>query len=210
MNATLVVSKSRRRKRSTQSRALASWASAVPGPPALARHALGEALLARGHPRDAERELSRAVTLRQAGEPRLDTVHSLIQLARARVACGKLAAAASDLDVVDQLLSAFSDAGRLPGMAAEVTQALDGAHVPVSGRVVEPPSPAELSVLRLLDSDMSAREIAQTLCLSTNTVNTHVRRIYSKLGAHTREEAVGNARREGLIGDAATSPKPNR
>ena len=59
----------------------------------LARHALGEALLARGHPRDAERELSRAVTLRQAGEPRLDTVHSLIQLARARVACGKLAAA---------------------------------------------------------------------------------------------------------------------
>ena len=63
-----------------------TWSAGV------ARHALGEALLARGHPRDAERELSRAVTLRQAGEPRLDTVHSLIQLARARVACGKLAA----------------------------------------------------------------------------------------------------------------------
>ena len=91
----------------------------------IARHALGETLLARGHARDAERELSRAVTLRRAGEPRLDTVHSLIQLARARVACGKLGAAASDLDVAEQLLSAFSDAGRLPDMAAEVARALD-------------------------------------------------------------------------------------
>ena len=178
-----------------------TWSAGV------ARHALGEALLARGHPRDAERELSRAVTLRQAGEPRLDTVHSLIQLARARVACGKLALAASDLDVADQLLSAFSDAGRLPGMAAEVSHALDGAHAG-SGRVVEPPSPAELAVLRLLGTDMSVREIAQRLCLSTNTVNTHVRRIYSKLGAHTREEAVGNARREGLIGGEAVPASP--
>ena len=50
---------------------------------------------------------------------------------------------------------------------------------------------------------MSAREIAEKLCLSPNTVHTHVRRIYSKLGAHTREEAVAHARREGLIGDAA-------
>ena len=74
----------------------------------------------------------------------------------------------------------------------------------MGGRVVvEPPSPAELSVLQLLDSDMSVREIAEKLCLSPNTVHTHVRRIYSKLGAHTREEAVANARREGLIGDTA-------
>ena len=169
----------------------------------LARHALGEALLASGHPREAERELSRAVTLRQAGEPRLDTLHSLIQLARARVACGKLAAAASDLDAVQQLLSAFSDAGRLPGMASEVTQALETAQAGGGRVVVELPSPAELSVLQLLDSDMSVRKIAEKLCLSPSTVRTHVRRIHSKLGAHTREEAVAHARREGLIGDTA-------
>ena len=182
-----------------------TWSAGV------ARHALGEALLARGHARDAERELSRAVTLRQAGEPRLDTVHSLIQLARARVACGKLALAASDLDLADQLLSAFSDAGRLPGMAAEVSHALDAAQAG-SARPVEPPSPAELAVLRLMSTDMSVREIAQQLCLSTNTVNTHVRRIYSKLGAHTRDEAVGNARREGFIDVEAvpTSPPASR
>ena len=177
----------------------------------IARHALGETLLARGHARDAERELSRAVTLRRAGEPRLDTVHSLIQLARARVACGKLALAASDLEVADQLLSAFSDAGRLPGMAAEVARALDAANAG-SARPVEPPSPAELAVLRLMSTDMSVREIAQQLCLSTNTVNTHVRRIYSKLGAHTRDEAVGNARRDGFIDVEAvpTSPPASR
>ncbi len=169
-----------------------TWSAGV------ARHALGEALLARGHPRDAERELSRAVTLRQAGEPRLDTVHSLIQLARARVAGGKLAVAVSDLYAVDELLSAFSDAGRLPEMASDVKHALEAASAGDS-RMVEPPSPAELSVLELLDSDMSVREIAERLCLSTNTVHTHVRRIYSKLGVHTREEAVACARREGLI-----------
>ena len=174
----------------------------------IARHALGEARLAQGHPRDAERELSRAVTLRQAGEPRLDTVHSLIQRARARVACGRLAAAESDLDAVDQLLSAFTDAGRLPEMAAGVKDAWEASRSG-SGQLVEPPSPAELSVLRLLDSDRSAREIAEKLCLSPNTVHTHVRRIYSKLGAHTREEAVANARRDGLIGDAAAVADSN-
>ncbi len=45
----------------------------------IAHHTFGEVLLAQGRPREAERELDRAVTLRQASEPRLDAVHSLIQ-----------------------------------------------------------------------------------------------------------------------------------
>ena len=177
----------------------------------LARHALGEALLAGGHPRDAERELSRAVTLRQAGEPRLDTVHSLIQLARARVACGKLVAAASDLDAVDQLLSAFSDAGRLPGMAARGhtgvgDRARRWAAASWSSRQAQPSSRFCSS---WIPTCLRARSPRNSACRPTPYTRTFDD-IYAKLGAHTREEALANARRDGLIGDAAAVAETNR
>ena len=169
----------------------------------LARHALGEALLASGHPREAERELSRAVTLRQAGEPRLDTVALAIQLARARVACGKLAAAASDLDAVHQLLSAFSDAGRLPGMASEVTQALETARPGLaaswSSRRARPSSrfcscwtPTCLCARSRRNSACRLAPYRRTFAESTPSS-----------GRTLAKKRSRRARREGLIGDTA-------
>ena len=93
----------------------ATWASAVPGPPGSPATRWARRC-SRAATRETPNESSAAPSnLRQAGEPRLDTMHSLIQLARARTACGKLAAAASNLDAVDQLLSSFSDAGTTAG-----------------------------------------------------------------------------------------------
>ena len=109
---------------------------------------------------DAERELVRARELRQAVEPRLDTVHTLIQLARVRVARGRLTLAGSTLGSAYEQLSAFDDAGRLPEMAAKVDQALTDA-LAGNEAAVEPPTPAELSILQLLGSDMSQREIGE-------------------------------------------------
>jgi LuxR family transcriptional regulator, maltose regulon positive regulatory protein len=57
----------------------------------------------------------------------------------------------------------------------------------------------ELSVLRLLAGELSRREIADTLFVSLDTVKTHIRGIYRKLGASTREEAVGRGRELGLL-----------
>jgi LuxR family maltose regulon positive regulatory protein len=60
-------------------------------------------------------------------------------------------------------------------------------------------SRAESRVLRLLASSLSLGEIAGELYLSRNTVKSHARSLYRKLGVATRSQAVDCARREGLL-----------
>ena len=60
-------------------------------------------------------------------------------------------------------------------------------------------SDAELSVLRLLRSELSQREIAGELHLSFNTIKTHTRNIYRKLGVAERADAISRARELSLI-----------
>jgi LuxR family maltose regulon positive regulatory protein len=55
-------------------------------------------------------------------------------------------------------------------------------------------SPSELKVLRYLPTNLSRLEIASQLSVSVNTVNTHMRNIYAKLGAQDRSSAVQRAR----------------
>ena len=57
----------------------------------------------------------------------------------------------------------------------------------------------ELVVLRDLPSMMTLGEIATAQGISLNTVKTHVRSIYAKLGVGTRREAIAGARGLGLI-----------
>jgi LuxR family maltose regulon positive regulatory protein len=67
----------------------------------------------------------------------------------------------------------------------------------------EPLSAAELRVVRYLPSSLKATDIARELGVSPNTVRTHLRHIYAKLGAHTRTEAVTRARQTGLLASRA-------
>jgi len=164
----------------------------------LAHHALGQALLELGRPQEAERELERAEVLRRAPEPRLDHVHSLLVLAQARIARGRLELAASELQGARERLDAFVDTGRLGRLVRDVELQLDEAHAG-SPKAIEPPTPAELAVLRLLATDLSQREIGGELFLSMNTVKTHARNIYAKLGVSSREDAVRRANALGLI-----------
>ncbi len=60
-------------------------------------------------------------------------------------------------------------------------------------------SQRELEVLRLLPSRLSQREIAAELYVSFNTIRTHTRVIFSKLGVSSRTEAVARARELGLL-----------
>jgi LuxR family maltose regulon positive regulatory protein len=63
----------------------------------------------------------------------------------------------------------------------------------------EPLTESETRVLRYLPTNLSQAEIAGELHLSVNTINTHIRHLYTKLGAHRRGEAVGRARALGLL-----------
>jgi LuxR family maltose regulon positive regulatory protein len=63
-----------------------------------------------------------------------------------------------------------------------------------------------MRVLRYLPTQLSTPEIAGQLYLSVNTVKTHMRHVYDKLGAHRRHEAVEQARTLGLLAPAARRP----
>ena len=63
----------------------------------------------------------------------------------------------------------------------------------------EPLSESELRVLRYLPTNLPAPEIAGELFVSLNTIRTHMRNLYAKLGVHSRAEAVKRARELGLI-----------
>ena len=98
-------------------------------------------------------------------------------------------------------------------MLAEIVDLLRGASAPSTprARLSQPGelSPSELRVLRYLPTNLTRPEIARELYVSINTVNTHVRNIYSKLGANDRSSAVQRARELRLLstGSARTLPK---
>jgi LuxR family maltose regulon positive regulatory protein len=89
----------------------------------------------------------------------------------------------------------------IAGLLGNVTSpALSSGESPWPG---EPLTESETRVLRYLPTHMGAPDIAAELCLSANTVRTHLRHLYRKLGVHSRREAVQRARAIGLLAGSA-------
>ena len=65
--------------------------------------------------------------------------------------------------------------------------------------LLEPLSERELEVLKLLGTELSGPEIARKLSVSLNTVRTHTKNIYSKLGANNRRAAIRCAEELNLL-----------
>ena len=59
--------------------------------------------------------------------------------------------------------------------------------------LVEPLSERELEVLKLLRSELSGPEIAERMIVSLNTLRTHTKNIFNKLGVNNRRSAVRRA-----------------
>ena len=90
---------------------------------------------------------------------------------------------------VDRLMAAFAQPSTIPESKIEN---------PTSG-MLEPLSRRELEVLRLIADGLSNQEIGDRLFLALDTIKGHNRRIFEKLDAKQRTEAVARARHLGLL-----------
>ena len=95
-----------------------------------------------------------------------------------------------------QLLDAASSLHREPGDAVLSGRTASGA---ARDGLIDPLSERELDVMRLLASDLDGPSIARQLVVSLNTVRTHTKNIYAKLGVNNRRAAVRRAHQLKLL-----------
>jgi LuxR family maltose regulon positive regulatory protein len=93
-------------------------------------------------------------------------------------------------------------------LVADILDIVHGGSRPANDQPPSPPTdqlrPSELKVLGYLPTNLSRPEIARELSVSVNTVNTHIRNIYTKLQASDRSSAVQRARELRLLSTSRT------
>ncbi len=125
---------------------------------------------------------------------------TMLELARAQRADGDAEGARTTLREAAARVEPARDAGALARWISELGAELGPPEGPGgSDGGAEALSERELEVLRALTGSGSLREIADSLFISHNTIKTHVRTLYFKLGVRSRGEAVARGRELGLI-----------
>jgi LuxR family transcriptional regulator, maltose regulon positive regulatory protein len=153
-----------------------------------------------GRLEEAEREARRAVELSDRGAGRLEIAAARLALARILHVRGEVDEARSAARDARAALERCPDKGTLAGALASVERGALRPRTAASGPATgDELTDRELAVLRLLPSELSRREIAEALYVSPNTVKTHVKGIYRKLEASSREDAVTRARELGVL-----------
>jgi LuxR family maltose regulon positive regulatory protein len=103
-------------------------------------------------------------------------------------------------DPMADMLHAHLRAGtNYPDVAADLAAMLSDLTPPVRIRPAEPLSEREITVLRHVQDVMSNVEIASAMSVSVNTVKTHLKNIYRKLGTDSRRDAVRRAHARGEV-----------
>jgi LuxR family maltose regulon positive regulatory protein len=158
--------------------------------------ALGAVLAARGSDADALPLLERGIRLRCSWGHPLEAADALVVAAPVVSALSGRRRAAALLAEARQVLAACPDPGGLPLRLEEAERKAlprpwrHGVDTALSAR--------ELAVLRLLARGLSKRQIGEELYLSFNTIHSHTKAIYRKLGACSRTEALARARELGV------------
>lgn len=175
-------------------------------------------LLASGRPTDAIALLERILAAAEAGHRDGDAIEALALLALGHAAAGDTPQALAALEEaltraeVEGFVRVFLDAGapmyallktavrhgRAAERAAGVLAAGGSPPTPPQQGLVDELSSRELDVLRLLRTDLSGPEIAGELVVSLNTMRTHTKNIFMKLGVNSRRAAVRRADELGL------------
>jgi LuxR family maltose regulon positive regulatory protein len=161
---------------------------------ALAYTAAGAVFASQGRLEQARSEFECALGSRRRwpGISPWPTVEVLLRLAPVVADLGDRSQAAALVDEASHVLTSLPD-----GAEAQLAR-LGRLQRRVAGRprkvsLAEALTDRELAVLRLLRGTLSLREIGQQLYLSQNTIKTHTRAIYRKLGVSTRRDALARA-----------------
>jgi LuxR family maltose regulon positive regulatory protein len=110
-----------------------------------------------------------------------------------------LAKQGSASDYVDRLLESVGTETHETEAQGARTRRTRGHSTPAQQRLLEPLSERELQVLRFLSSELDGPDIARELLVSLNTLRTHTKNIYAKLGANNRRSAVRRAEELDLL-----------
>lgn len=167
--------------------------------PALARARLG---IERADWTGARQAADVAVELGRRGAGRVELAAALLTAAKAsRIGQDPQDPGADPGGLVAEargILRHCSDPGPLVSTWLSEEQRAAAARTRQEG-LIEPLTDRELAILRLLPAPSSLRQLASELFVTPNTLKTHLRAIYRKLGAESREEAVIRARERGLV-----------
>jgi LuxR family transcriptional regulator, maltose regulon positive regulatory protein len=168
----------------------------------LARVARGRALEHRGLIAAAAEAIERGVELSERGVAAVEIAYARLAQADAHQLRGDPDAAAEAVRQARRVIDRCPAPGILRALLARTERRLRLASRVRAGAGDGAPdelTERELSVLRLLPTELSQREIGAALYVSLNTVKSHARSIYRKLNVDTRDEAVARARSAGLL-----------
>jgi LuxR family transcriptional regulator, maltose regulon positive regulatory protein len=169
---------------------------------------------------DAARLLERLLQAAEAGERTGSIIEILVLQALTHQARGDLPGALAALEraltlaeseryvrvfvgegsPMASLLRAAAKQGITPSYVHRLLAAVNASEdTPTRQGLIEPLSERELEVLRLLSSDLDGPDIARELTVSLNTLRTHTKSIYAKLGVNSRRAAVRQAAELNLL-----------
>lgn len=155
--------------------------------------AVGISLVARGRPEEALPRLNAGVeALRTFGQP-IYLAHALLKQASVLKSQGLRAEYDAAIAEARSLVDSYPDLAVLAPRLDELEGATRAAAV--NDELTE----RELTVLRLMRGTLSERDIGRELYVSYNTIHSHVRSIYLKLGVSSRRDALAIARTRGLL-----------
>jgi LuxR family maltose regulon positive regulatory protein len=140
-----------------------------------------------------------SLALQRAGRPgpALDALRRAVDLAEPE---GFVRVFADEGEPMARALAALAKRdGWSPALRRLRAAAGQGPNRPDVPGAIDPLSDRELDVLRLLASELGGPAIARELVVSLNTLRTHTRNIYAKLGVTSRREAVRRAAELGLL-----------
>jgi LuxR family maltose regulon positive regulatory protein len=158
---------------------------------------LGEALRVNGKLDEAREHLNRGLDNEARRPGSVGHAVALTYDAQLALAEGDRARARRSARRAREIIDRYRDLGTFASRVARIEAALDGGGG--NALLGTDPTPAELRVLELLDSELTLAGIAAELYVSRETVKSHVRRLYRRLGERTRAGAVAAARARGLL-----------